>query len=108
MEVLYEYNGTPHLVMVAEDLAGLPENITNVPPPQGIYQPYHFDDTQGIWIGASKEEFEASLPAIEVIPDSKDLLIEELTNQLEEQKYQIDDLTSKFESLSQKFEGLQV
>lgn len=56
---------------------------TDIMPDNGLYQPIYFRD--GKWYGASKEDYENSLPEIELDPpDSNDFLTAQLlANDLE-------------------------
>lgn len=57
MEIVFLYDGTPFIV--GENTNGKKvypdQNYTDVEPPEGIYQPYHFDGER--WIGSSEDEW---------------------------------------------------
>ncbi|MCG1087240.1 hypothetical protein K4O99_06885 [Staphylococcus epidermidis] len=59
------------------------EQYTEVQPPNGLYQPIHFDGKE--WIGTPYEEWIANHPKpdeVEEIPDEKDEIIADLSIQL--------------------------
>lgn len=59
------------------------EQYTEVQPPNGLYQPIHFDGKE--WIGTPYEEWIANHPKpdeVEEIPDEKDGIIADLSIQL--------------------------
>lgn len=59
------------------------EQYTEIQPPNGLYQPIHFDGKE--WIGTPYEEWIANHPKpdeIEEIPDEKDEIIADLSIQL--------------------------
>lgn len=59
------------------------EQYTEVQPPNGLYQPIHFDGQK--WVGTPYEEWIANHPKpdeVEEIPDEKDEIIADLSIQL--------------------------
>lgn len=59
------------------------EQYTEIQPPNGLYQPIHFDGKE--WIGTPYEEWIANHPKpdeVEEIPDEKDEIIADLSIQL--------------------------
>lgn len=58
---VYLYNGTPFLAFENEDgeYQYPSDEWTETPPPEGIYNPFYFNGNE--WVGATKEEHEASL-----------------------------------------------
>lgn len=59
------------------------EQYTEIQPPNGLYQPIHFDGKE--WIGTPYEEWIADHPKpdeVEEIPDEKDEIIADLSIQL--------------------------
>ncbi|MCG1502764.1 hypothetical protein K4P45_07625 [Staphylococcus epidermidis] len=59
------------------------EQYTEIQPPNGLYQPIHFDGKE--WIGIPYEEWIANHPKpdeVEEIPDEKDEIIADLSIQL--------------------------
>lgn len=59
------------------------EQYTEIQPPNGLYQPIHFDGKE--WIGTPYEEWIANHPKsdeVEEIPDEKDEIISDLSIQL--------------------------
>lgn len=58
------------------------ETYTDIQPPNGLYQPIHFDGNE--WIGTPYEDWKKNQPEIEgeIIIDEKDKIIAELSLQL--------------------------
>ncbi|MCG1178170.1 hypothetical protein K4R80_09035 [Staphylococcus epidermidis] len=59
------------------------EQYTEIQPPNGLYQPIHFDGQK--WVGTPYEEWIANHPKpdeVEEIPDEKDEIIADLSIQL--------------------------
>lgn len=83
MLTVYLYDGTPIDVWTEQDM---PENSTLIPPTDGLYQPRKFDPETQTWSGATKEEWENSLPVdIEYpIEDTKDKEIDDMKKRIEE------------------------
>lgn len=46
---VWDYNGKPYLITNGEDM---PENCTNIRPPEGIWEPFYFDTERQVWIGS--------------------------------------------------------
>ena len=71
---IYFYDGTPFLVMENKDgeLEYPKEQWTDIAPPEGLYEPIHFDGEK--WVGTPYEEWLEQQPKIEVeeAPDDKD------------------------------------
>ena len=75
MKIVYLLDGTPFIVEVNEEGEYVYPNDewTEVPPPEGIYQPFYFNGNE--WIGSTREEWLESLPKDEpVIPNETDFL----------------------------------
>lgn len=59
---VFLYDGTPYLAFTNDEgeYDYPEESWTEVAPPEGIYSPFYFNGNE--WIGATKEEYEATLP----------------------------------------------
>ncbi|PTL09952.1 hypothetical protein BUZ11_04170 [Staphylococcus gallinarum] len=59
---VFLYDGTPYLAFLnSEGEYDYPEESwTEIAPPEGIYSPFYFNGNE--WVGANKEEYEATLP----------------------------------------------
>ncbi|WP_432368661.1 hypothetical protein [Staphylococcus chromogenes] len=93
-KVVYNINtGAPFLVMKNDDGESVYPDFeyTDVPIPEGLYQPFYFDVGQNKWIGTSKEEFEKQHEPEEVVPN-KDMLVAELMAQIAAQDSEIKNL----------------
>ncbi|MCE3022532.1 hypothetical protein [Staphylococcus pasteuri] len=111
-EVYYSYTGKPYLVIDATDLRNLPKKVTQIKPPEGIYEPYQFDEVEEVWIGSSKEEFEKNLANeqsdnTESVKDEKDLVIEDLTEQLANTHTEINTLRESVMDLTEQVANIQ-
>lgn len=111
-EIYYSYTGKPYLVMDVTDLRTLPKKVTQIKPPEGIYEPYQFDEVEEVWIGATKEEFEKNLAneqndVPENIIDEKDLIIEDLTEQLANTHTEIKNLRDSVMDLTEQVANIQ-
>ncbi|MCH4507208.1 hypothetical protein [Staphylococcus haemolyticus] len=95
-EIYYSYNGTPHIVIDASDLKTLPKKVTQIPPPNGIYSPYIFDEVKNEWIGGTLEEYKKNYKSenetSEPKNDEKDIVISTLLQQNLEQQTQIEEM----------------
>ena len=62
---VYLHDGTPYLAFEDEEGEYQYPNDewTEVAPPEGIYSPFYFNGNR--WVGATKEEYEATLPGKE-------------------------------------------
>lgn len=104
MEVkqVYFYDGTPFLVMKDKDgeLEYPKEQWTDIAPPEGLYEPIHFDGKK--WVGTPYEEWLKQQPKIEVeeTPDDKDVLIADLTLQLMETQNIVSNMQNDMASLT--------
>lgn len=58
---VFLYDGTPYLAFTNDEgeYDYPEESWTEVAPPEGIYSPFYFNGNE--WVGATKEEYEASL-----------------------------------------------
>ncbi len=81
MKIVYLYDGTPFIVDMNKEGEYVYPNdeYTEVPPPEGIYQPFYYDGNE--WIGTSKEEWELNNIA-EPTPDDLKLMVSNLQKQL--------------------------
>ncbi|MCJ0969735.1 heat shock factor-binding 1 family protein [Mammaliicoccus sciuri] len=83
MITVYLFDGTPVDVWSEQEM---PENSTLIPPTDGLYQPRKFDPETGTWSGATKEEWESSLPVNVEYPtdDTKDKEIDDMKKRIDE------------------------
>lgn len=83
MITVYLYDGTPIDVWSEQEM---PENSTVIPPTDGLYQPRKFDPETETWSGATKEEWENSLPIDPEYPeeDEKDKKINDMEKRIDE------------------------
>lgn len=83
MITVYLYDGTPIDVWTEQEM---PDNSTLIPPTDGLYQPRKFDPETETWTGATKEEWENSLPVDIEYPteDTKDKEIDDMKKRIEE------------------------
>ena len=81
MKIVYLYDGTPFIVELnAEGEYVYPnDEYTDVPPPEGIYQPFYYDGNE--WVGTSKEEWELN-NITDPTPDDLKLMVSNLQKQL--------------------------
>lgn len=81
MKIVYLYDGTPFIVDMNKEGEYVYPNdeYTEVPPPEGIYQPFYYDGNE--WIGTSKEEWELN-NITEPTPDDLKLMVSNLQKQL--------------------------
>lgn len=105
---IYFYDGTPFLTMENKDgeLEYPKEQWTDIAPPEGLYEPIHFDGEK--WIGTPYEEWLEQQPKFEVeeTPNDKDILIADLTLQLMETQGVVSNLQNDIASLTlQVLEG---
>ncbi|EHJ08448.1 hypothetical protein [Staphylococcus simiae] len=82
-KIVYLYNGEQWLAFKKDDGEyDYPDDEwTEVEPPAGIYTPMYFNGSE--WIGATKEEWEQSLPKPEpIVPTDNEKIIANLQMQL--------------------------
>ncbi|MCJ1765555.1 hypothetical protein [Mammaliicoccus sciuri] len=81
MKIVYLYDGTPFIVELNDEGEYVYPNdeYTEVPPPEGIYQPFYYDGNE--WIGTSKEEWELN-NITDPTPDDLKLMVSNLQKQL--------------------------
>ena len=81
MKIVYLYDGTPFIVELnAEGEYVYPnDEYTDVPPPEGIYQPFYYNGNE--WIGTSKEEWELN-NITDPTPNDLKLMVSNLQKQL--------------------------
>ena len=80
---VFLYDGTPYLAYKSEDgeYDYPEESWTEVAPPEGIYSPFYFNGNE--WIGATREEYEATLPEKEPIePKVLEMMVSQLQLQV--------------------------
>lgn len=73
---IYLYDGTPYLLQYTDEGEGNHpvEDWTDIAPPEGLYQPIHFDGER--WVGTSKEEWEENRPPSEPYkPEATEILL---------------------------------
>ncbi len=81
MKIVYLYDGTPFIVELNDEGEYVypKDEYTDVPPPEGIYQPFYYDGNE--WIGTSKEEWELN-NITDPTPDDLKLMVSNLQKQL--------------------------
>lgn len=80
------YTGEPYLAFKIDGEFQYPlDEWTDVPVPEGIYQPFYFNGNE--WIGSTKEEYESTLPKEEEVKDMNTELIAQTQMQLAEVTY---------------------
>ncbi|WP_239732998.1 hypothetical protein [Mammaliicoccus sp. E-M26] len=81
MKIVYLYDGTPFIVELNEEGEYIypKDEYTEIPPPEGIYQPFYYDGNK--WIGTSKEEWELN-NITDPTPDDLKLMVSNLQKQL--------------------------
>lgn len=96
-QIFKKEDGTPALI---ENDEYNPDIYTDVQPPNGLYQPIHYDGNQ--WIGTPYEEWLKQQPKVEIeeLPDDKDVLIADLTLQLMETQNTVVDLQNDVANLT--------
>ena len=99
---IYFYDGTPFLVMENKDgeLEYPKEQWTDIAPPEGLYEPIHFDGKK--WVGTPYDEWlkEQSKIEFEETTDEKDVLIADLTLQLIETQNTVANLQNDMANLT--------
>lgn len=87
---VFLYNGTPYLAYKNEEgeFDYPQDEWTDVSPPEGIYSPYYFDGNK--WVGATKEEYEESLPEGEPTkPSNSEFMLASTQMQVAESSFQL-------------------
>ncbi|MCQ9303041.1 hypothetical protein [Mammaliicoccus sciuri] len=81
MKIVYLYDGTPFIVElnVEGEYVYPKDEYTEVPPPEGIYQPFYYDGNE--WVGTSKEEWELN-NITDPTPNDLKLMVSNLQKQL--------------------------
>lgn len=102
-QIYYSYTGKPYIIMDDEDLRNLPKKVTQIPPPNGIYSPYIFNETENRWIGGTLEEYKNSSQndeePSEIPIEEKDIIISTLLQQNLDQQIKIDNVEKDVASL---------
>ena len=90
MKIVYLLDGTPFISELNEEGEYVYPNDewTEVPPPEGIYQPFYYDGNK--WIGSTREEWESNQEELPTQP-----------NEIEELKQRISELENKVQELTQ-------
>lgn len=87
---VFLYDGTPYLAFTNDESEyDYPEESwTEVAPPEGIYSPFYFNGNE--WVGATKEEYEATLPGKEpYLPSNGQMQLAQTQMQLAKTAVQI-------------------
>ena len=87
---VFLYDGTPYLAFRNEDgeYDYPKDEWTEVAPPDGIYSPFYFNGNE--WVGATKEEYEATLPGKEpYVPNISEIMLAQAQMQLAKTAVQI-------------------
>ena len=93
---VFLYDGTPYLAFVNDEGEyDYPEEAwTEVAPPEGIYSPFYFNGNE--WVGATKEEYEESLPKKETPqPIPSEIMMAGTQMQVAESSFQLRDTQKK-------------
>lgn len=89
---VFLYDGTPYLAFRNEDgeYDYPKDEWTEVAPPDGIYSPFYFNGNE--WVGATKEEYEESLPKEETPqPSTSEIMMASTQMQVAESSFQLRD-----------------
>src|SRR5699024_2069024 len=89
---VFLYDGTPYLDFVNDEGEyNYPKEAwTEVVPPEGIYSPFYFNGNE--WVGATREEYEESLPKEEIPqPSASELMMASTQMQVAESSFQLRD-----------------
>ena len=89
---VFLYDGTPYLAFRNEDgeYDYPKDEWTEVAPPDGIYTPFYFNGNE--WVGATKEEYEESLPKEETPqPSTSEIMMASTQMQVAESSFQLRD-----------------
>lgn len=89
MKIVYFFDGTPFIVEINDEGEYIypDDEWTEVPPPEGIYQPFYYDGNE--WIGSTREEWESNQEEVPTQP-----------NEIEELKQRISELENKVQELT--------
>lgn len=81
MKIVYLLDGTPFIAELNDEGEYVYPNDewTEVPPPEGIYQPFYYDGNE--WIGSTREEWELNNINTPT-PDDLKLMVSNLQKQL--------------------------
>ncbi|WP_239740251.1 hypothetical protein [Mammaliicoccus sp. P-M59] len=96
-QIFNKANGAPKLI---ESEYFDKEQFTDIQPPNGLYQPIHFDGDK--WIGTQYDEWIKLQPKedVELIPDKKDEIIANLSIQVLETETKISSLQEDVANLT--------
>lgn len=99
-QIFDKTDGTPKLI---ETNVFDTEQFTDVQPPNGLYQPIHFDGEK--WIGTQYDEWVKHQPKedVEAIPDEKDEIIATLSIQLLQTETKILSIQEDIANLTRQF-----
>lgn len=92
MKIVYLYNGALYVCRFDDNGNYIYPNdeYTEIPPPEGIYQPFYFDGEK--WIGASREEWLENHTKPQSESNEK-IEIESLKQRIEELENKVKELT---------------
>ena len=95
MKFVYLYDGTLFVCKYNDEGEYIYPNDpwTEIPPPEGIYSPFYFDDTD--WIGTSKEDWLESLPIEDKKPNPSILQMAQTQMQVAESSFQLRETQQK-------------
>ncbi|MBI5972234.1 hypothetical protein [Staphylococcus caledonicus] len=108
MKIVYLWkNGKPVVVFKNDDdeYEYPSDKWTEDKPTDGLYAPIYYDGKE--WIGQTKEEFEKTVIPTKVEPDEKDMVIEDLTEQLAKTNAEVDSLKTAFVDLTEQIASIQ-
>lgn len=73
MKIVYLLDGTPFMAELNDEGEYTYPNDewTEVPPPEGIYQPFYYNGNE--WIGATREEWESNQEEIDLEPSNAEI-----------------------------------
>lgn len=99
-QIFNKTDGTPKLI---ETNVFDTKQFTDVQPPNGLYQPIHFDGEK--WIGTQYDEWVKHQPKedVEAIPDEKDEIIATLSIQLLQTETKILSIQEDIANLTRQF-----
>ena len=93
---VFLYDGTPYLAFINDEgeYDYPEESWTEVAPPEGIYSPFYFNGNE--WVGATKEEYEKSLPEGEKTqPSTSEIMMASTQMQIAESSFQLRETQQK-------------
>ena len=100
-QIFKKEDGRPSLIEGDEFNSDI---YTDIQPPNGLYQPIHFDGNE--WIGTPYKEWasnQSKLEEVETIPDEKDEIISTLSIQLLQTETKILSIQEDIANLTRQF-----